>query len=223
MHPCAPDAPTGLEVRLDPEWCRTDESRLEQAVPPELREPSPGQKRAPDLLVGDVERFGIDRIDANRARRARPAMEQDGALAHQRHAEVAEIALPFVERGAERPAVGGKVRVPARGVVERRRLVRREDPAVAARVLDPRDDMLVRRMLVGRDPADEQRRETAVGKALGGAAYDALGELVAAKAAVAIGPAMLGRDDKRCIARDQVEGLVAGRLEEAALPALDVR
>ena len=62
----------------------------------------------------------------------------------------------------------------------------------------------------------------AVGEVLRRLADDALGQLVAGQAAVAVLPAPLGRDHVRRVAGDQVERLAGDRLEEAAEPRLDV-
>ena len=55
-----------------------------------------------------------------------------------------------------------------------------------------------------------------------GLADEQRGQIVAAQAAVAIGPAPFRRDDVRRVARDQVERLAHDRLEEASDAALDV-
>ena len=57
---------------------------------------------------------------------------------------------------------------------------------------------------------------------LGGRLDDVRGEVVAAKVAVPIDPAVLGRHDERRVARDQVVRLVSRRVEEAAVSAFDV-
>src|SRR5262245_11858495 len=53
-------------------------------------------------------------------------------------------------------------------------------------------------------------------------AYYSRRELVRLEAGVAIGPAVLRRDDVRRVARDQVEGLTCDRLEDAAAAELQV-
>ena len=96
------------------------------------------------------------------------------------------------------------------------------DPAVAADVLGPLEQPLVGLVLVVREPAHEHRRETAVREVRRGAAHDPLRDLVRAEPAIAVRPPVFRRDDVRRVARDEVERLVAGRLEQAAEPALDV-
>ena len=150
-------------------------------------------------------------------------VEQHGALGDERDAESLEICGPGVDDGAERLVLACEMHVPAHRVVERVERVDREDPAVAAAVVDPRERPRLGLVLVVRDPAHEQRRKPALVQVLRSLEHNQLGELIRLEPAVAIGPAVLRRDDERRVRRDHVERLAGDRLEEAAEPAVDVR
>ena len=118
--------------------------------------------------------------------------------------------------------IAGEVVVPACGVVERVGAAQSEHPRVAAVAVEPVVDALVRLVLRLGEPADEHRCVPAVREVERRLAHDALGQLVARQAAVAVLPAPFRRDHVRRVARDQVERLAGDRLEEAAQTGLDV-
>ena len=128
------------------------------------------------------------------------------------------------ERLAHLRRLTDELLVPRLCVTERILFPHRQDPAVAARERPrPPKRPFIGAVLVGTDPADEQCREPALCKMVGSCADDALRDFVAAKSAVAVGPAAFRRDDVRRVARNQVETLTGRRLEETAATDLDVR
>ena len=149
-----------------------------------------------------------------------PLVEDDRALADELHSERVEVPGPLVQSFAERLA--GEVRVPLRGMRERIRGQRGEDPALAAARFGPLEDALVRIALVEREPAHEHRGVAAIVQMLGRSEDHPLRHFVLGELTVSVHPAPLRGDDVGRIARDQVERLAFHWVEEAALAAFDV-
>ena len=98
-----------------------------------------------------------------------------------------------------------------------------EDPGVASRALDPAPDGL-RLLVIGiGGPGDSDRAESALVQVRGDLAHDLLAHAVAFHAAVAIDVLRRRRDDVRRVAGDDVERLVAHRLEPRPNAPVDVR
>ena len=94
-------------------------------------------ERTQDLVAGVLEVVLVELVDVDRWACARALLVQDdGALAHELHAERVEVLRPFVERLVERCA--REVRVPFRGMGEWVGVHGRENPAVATTRLGPR-------------------------------------------------------------------------------------
>src|SRR5581483_9330737 len=200
------------------------ETRREQLVgPAEARERCAPRERATDLVAGRLERVVVDSVHTRAVTPTGPPVEEDRALAHPPRADLVQVPRPRVDRAAEVFGLARELLVPRRRMVERIGLPDRQDPRVAALdALHPRERPLVCALLVGADPAREHRHVPVLGEMAGRLEKHASRDLVASQPAVAVRPPVLGGDDVRRVARDQVEALAGDGVEEAAEPRLDV-
>src|SRR5256886_4675548 len=158
---------------------------------------------AQDLIAGVVELVLVQLVHSRGVSAGRPLVEDGRALADELHHGAGEVPGPPGPRFAERLA--GEVRVPLRGVCERIRGQRGEDPALAAARFGPLEDALVRIALVEREPAHEHRSVAAIVQMLGRSEDHPLRHFVLGELTVSVRPATLWGDDVGRIARDQVE------------------